>query len=182
METGIDPGEVRFRRSGWRVLARIGGAWLLWLAVFAPLNAAFGNPWYEMFPHGPIILLAVLGSAGQLRRQGGLPLRLTPDFLELTLSGGLAVRIDWPDLALAEVRGRFSPILVVEPVDADRTRPVLDRWEWGRLGLWDQGRIRRPHEIHVSLVGVTPDVHRLRAELTRRLGRPVGDARPESDA
>ncbi|MFC4019483.1 hypothetical protein ACFOW4_16285 [Micromonospora sp. GCM10011542] len=78
-------------------------------------------------------------------------------------------------MVVADVRGRLVPILVVEPAGPDRTRPVLDRWEWGRMGLWDKGQVQWPHEIHVSLVGVTPSGRRLRAELARRCGRSVGD-------
>ncbi|MEV4657645.1 hypothetical protein [Micromonospora sp. NPDC049301] len=174
--------EVRFRRSSRRLLGRIACVGLVIMSAFALVGViAFDNSWYDFFPHGPMLLLGAVGFTAQLRRQGGLPLRLTRDFLELTLPGGAPVRIDWPDVALAEVRGRLGPILVVDVADPERTRPVLSRWEWGRLGMWDMTRVRRPHEIHVSLIAVTPDVRRLRAELAHRLGRSAGDVPADSD-
>ncbi|MBM0235450.1 hypothetical protein JNW91_28935 [Micromonospora sp. STR1_7] len=179
MATGVDAGEICFRRSRRRFLTRVAYAGLVILPAFALVGVAFGEPWYDLFPHGPILLLGAVGSAAQLRRQGGLPLRLTRDFVELTLPGGAPVQIDWPDVARAEIQGRISPILVVDIADPGRTRPVLDRWEWGRLGMWDKVRARRPHEIHVSLVAATPDVHRLRAELAYRMARVSGGSTPD---
>ncbi|MFI6269078.1 hypothetical protein [Micromonospora zamorensis] len=141
------------------------------MPAFALVGVAIGRPWYHPLPHGPILLLSALSFAMRLRRQGGLPLRLTDDFLELTIPGGEPVRIDWPNVSVAQVRGRINPVLVVDLVDPERTRPVLNRWEWGRLGRWDRARARRPQEVHISLVGVVPELRRLRAELAHRLTR-----------
>ncbi|MFI6068418.1 hypothetical protein ACIA47_24545 [Micromonospora sp. NPDC051227] len=174
-----DAGEIRFRRSRTRVLARLAGAALVVLPAFALLGVAFGNAWYDPLPHGPILLLAAVRFPVQLRRQGGLPLRLTRDFLELTLPGGGTVQVDWPDLNRAEVRGRISPTLVVDVADPDRTRPALNRWDWGRVGLWNRARRRSPHEIHVSLVATTPNVHQLRAELAHRVPRAADQPLPD---
>ncbi|RAO59341.1 hypothetical protein PSN01_02732 [Micromonospora saelicesensis] len=178
MVAEVDAGEIRFRRSRSRVLARVAGAALVVLPAFALLSVAFGNAWYNPLPHGPILVLAAVRFPVQLRGQGGLPLRLTRDFLELTLPGGGTVQVDWPDLNRAEVRGRISPTLVVDIADPDRTRPVLNRWDWGRVGLWNRARRRSPHEIHVSLIATTPDVHRLRAELARRVARVADEPSP----
>ncbi|WP_430496636.1 hypothetical protein ACQRWP_19300 [Micromonospora trifolii] len=109
----------------------------------------------------------------------GLPLRLTRDFLELTLPGGGTVQVDWPDLTRAEVRGRMSPTLVVDIADRDRTRPVLNRWERGRVGRWNGARGRSQQEIHLSLVATTPNVHRLRAELAHRVARVADEPLPD---
>ncbi|MCG5445098.1 hypothetical protein NIE79_003541 [Micromonospora sp. NIE79] len=178
MVTEVDAGEIRFRRSRRRVLGRVACAALVVLPAFALLGVAFGNAWYNPLPHGPILLLAAIRFPIHLRRQGGLPLRLTRDFLELTVPGGGTVQVDWPDLTRAEVRGGFSPTLVVDIADRARSRPVLDRWEWGRVGLWSRARGRSPQEIHVSLVATTPNVHRLRAELAHRMSRVADDPSP----
>ncbi|WP_327034610.1 hypothetical protein [Micromonospora ureilytica] len=177
--TKVDAGEIRFRRSRMRVLARVACAALVVLPAFALLGVAFGNAWYDPLPHGPILLLAAVRFPVQLRRQGGLPVRLTRDFLELTLPGGGTVQVDWPDLTRAEVRGRISPTLVVDIAERDRTWPVLNRWDWGRVGLWNRARRRRPQEIHVSVVATTPNVHRLRAELAHRVARVAEGPSPD---
>lgn len=179
MVTEVDAEGIRFRRSRRRVLARVACAGLVVLPAFALLSVAFGNPWYSPLPHGPILLLAAVRFPAQLGRQAGLPLRLTRDFLELTVPGGATVQVDWPDLTRVEVLGRISPTLVVDIADRDRTRPVLDRWEWGRVGLWNRARRRSPQEIHVSVVATTPNVHRLRTELARRVARVADEPSPD---
>ncbi|MFI6241351.1 hypothetical protein ACIBEF_15880 [Micromonospora sp. NPDC050795] len=114
-----------------------------------------------------------------LRRQGGLPLRLTRDFLELTLPAGGTVQVDWADLTRAEVRGRISPTLIVDIADRDRTRPVLDRWDWGRVGVWNRARGRNSQEVHLSVVAVTPNLHRLRTELAHRAAGVAKEPSPD---
>ncbi|MGW1488631.1 hypothetical protein [Micromonospora parva] len=180
MVAQVDAEDIRFRRSRRRMLARVAGAALVVLPAFALLCVAFGKAWYDPLPHGPILLLAAVRFPVQLRRQGGLPLRLTSDFLELTRPGGGTLQVDWADLTRAEVRGRISPTLVLDIADRDRTRPVLDRWDWGRVGIWSRARRRCPSEVHVSLIATTPNVHRLRAELARRVARTGDQPLPDS--
>ncbi|MEU8113401.1 hypothetical protein [Micromonospora sp. NPDC048947] len=177
--TEVDAGDTWFRRSRWRMLARVAGAGLVVLPAFALLSVAFGNAWYHPLPHGPILLLAAIRYPVQLRRQGGLPLRLTGDFLELTVPAGGTVQVDWADLTRAEVRGRIRPTLIVDIADRDRTRPVLDRWDWGRVGVWNRARGRNSQEVHLSVVAVTPNLHRLRAELAHRVAGVAEEPSPD---
>ncbi|MEV4463845.1 hypothetical protein AB0J51_09500 [Micromonospora echinofusca] len=92
-----------------------------------------------------------------------LPLRLTEEHLEVTGPSHATVAIEWSNVARAEIRGRLTSVLVVEPVDPDRTRPPLRRWQWAGHGR------SRPYELVVPLAGMTPGRGALRRELARRL-------------
>lgn len=170
--TGDGGDAVVFRRSRRRVLAFLAGACLPAVLWFSLLNVAFGDVWYDAFPYLPILLLGAVGFYAQLGRQGGLPLTVTRDELVLSRAGEAPLVIGRDNLAVATVRGRLAPTLVLDVADPARTRPVLDSWGWGRLGQWSLTRIRRPHEVHVSLIGVTPGAASLRRLLAERPAAP----------
>jgi hypothetical protein len=119
----------------------------------------------------PVILGVTVVAYLKGRREAGLPLRLTGEHLVLTRPDGQPLAIGWDNLAVARVKGRMiSGTLLVEPRDPERTRPVLDRWQWGRLGQRRPSRAQRPYEINIPLIGIRPGVRRLRSELAARLG------------
>ncbi|WP_320064107.1 hypothetical protein [Micromonospora sp. RTGN7] len=169
MNAAEAPGEVRFRRSRRRTLLyAAGGVPVATATAWLTVRLLFGTAAADPFPNLLIFLLTAVGGYVQAQRQIGLPLLLTGNQIVLTCPGGGSLAIGWDNLAVAEVRGRIAPILVLEPADPGRTRPVLSRWEWGRNGLWNQSRAQRPHEIRVPLYGLTPGAGRLRAELAGR--------------
>ncbi|WP_425719693.1 hypothetical protein [Micromonospora sp. DT233] len=145
------------------VLAFTATAWLAGLLLFGADKA---DPW----PQLGVALLGAVGGYVQAQRQVGLPLLLTDDQIVLTHPTTGSFAIDWDNLVVAEVRGRITAVLVLEPIDPGRTRPALGRWEeWSRHHLWNQSRAERPYEIRVPLFGLTPGIGRLRAALQTQL-------------
>ncbi|MFC6020550.1 hypothetical protein ACFP2T_30810 [Plantactinospora solaniradicis] len=147
------------------------GIGLLWLVASVLAQVlVFDDPWYDGLVQLPVIVLVMVAVYLRAWREAGLPLRLTRDHLVLTRPDGEPLAIGWDNLAVARVTGVASPTLVVEPGDPERTDPVLDRWQWGRLGQRRFSREQRPYEIKISLTGLRPGAQRLRTELAARLG------------
>ncbi|MBQ1040108.1 hypothetical protein [Micromonospora sp. C81] len=141
-----------------KLLAVLGAAALV--AVYAAL---FDEPWWQvLLRFGAIGVGVALTTAWQLRRQPRLPLRLTDEALELTGPHGSKLRIDWANLARAQVRGRLEPRLVVTPLDPQQTRPPMRPGQWSTPG-------RGPYELVARLAWMTPGPDMLRRELARRL-------------
>ncbi|MEV0716700.1 hypothetical protein [Asanoa sp. NPDC050611] len=160
---------MTFRRPGWRRLMVAILVGLPVLPIAAVIGAAFGHPWIQA---SNVVLLAgfVIGYYLLLGREPGLPLTLTDDCVVLIDWKGDRVETAWDNVAVAEVRGRVNHTLVLEVDDPQQVRPVLGRWQWGAHGRWSTtSRIERPYEIRVALVGMTPSVGRLRAEIKQRM-------------
>ncbi|MBY8874555.1 hypothetical protein K7640_22260 [Micromonospora sp. PLK6-60] len=156
---------VWFRRSRRRLLARAAPAATLAVLVAVLGELFLDHRWYDPFPALCPLLFSVGGTYAQLARQKGLPLRVTTGELLVTRPDGETLAIDRAALTVAEIRGRWWPRLVLAVDDPHRTRPVLSAYQWGELGFWSGARVRRPREFTVPLVGVEPDVDRLRAAL-----------------
>ncbi|WP_229401469.1 hypothetical protein [Micromonospora okii] len=158
----------RFRRTTPRAVL---GATVTVTAALAVVYlvrvVVFGRAWYDVSSLLPALLAPML-LIWLAQRQAGLPLVLTDRGIVLTHPGGGEVAIDWDNVAVAQVRGRLNPVLVLELIDLDRVRPPLRRWEWIRADRSGMARARGPREIRVPVAGVTPGVGRLRAELARR--------------
>ncbi|NBE79741.1 hypothetical protein [Micromonospora rubida] len=169
MNTVSAPGEVRFRWSRRRTLLYLAAGALVVMAVaWLTRRLLFGVAGVGLFPQLLIPLLAAVVAYVQAQKHVGLPLLLTEGQIVVTRPDGGSLTIDRDNLAVAEVRGRGRPILVLEPADPGRVRPALNRWEWSRSGLWSQSQAQRPYEIRVPLFGLAPGVGRLRAELAGR--------------
>ncbi|MET8912579.1 hypothetical protein [Micromonospora sp. NPDC004551] len=157
---------IEFRRSTSRQVVPI-VALLVVVAGEVVFNLARGRQWWD----GMLILplyLVIFTLPKRLARpavygyQSRLPLRLTEEHLQVAGPGDITLSIDWSNIAKAEIRGRLVAFLVIEPVDPDRTRPPLKRWQWAGLGQ------SRPYEILVPLAYMTPGRHVLRRELAER--------------
>lgn len=149
---------------------------VLRLVVYAlPAVAGVGIVAANLLRHRPwpyylaMVILVGLSFLGVMRwnrmQRPHHPLLLTEESLELPGPGGVQVTIDWTNIARAQVMGRLSPRLVVQPEDPRLVRPTLTPWQWAAASG------RRPYEIVVPLSLTQPDRLALEAELARRLAR-----------
>ncbi|MEU7995248.1 hypothetical protein AB0B83_07895 [Micromonospora sp. NPDC049060] len=136
-------------------------------AIGVVINLARGRPWWDgLWTYLPLVMLfhfwrLPTPPGGSQRTL--LPVRLDDQRLEMSGPGDTTLAIDWSNVERAEIRGRLTPSLHVEPVDPERTRPPMRRWQWAGYGQ------SRPYEIVVPLTGMTPGPGVLRRELARRL-------------
>ncbi|MEU7960510.1 hypothetical protein [Micromonospora humida] len=176
MTAADGPPAIEFRRSRRRQVALLAAGLPTAVLVVAVVNLATGDPWWDgLWIAAWILALGLLRGAARPSSTGHqprLPLRLTPDHLEVTGPGERTLVVGWPNVARAEITGWLYPVLVVEPADPDRTVPPLARWEWAVAGQ------SRPYEIRVPLVYLSPGRDRLRRELSRRLPGPAAGSRP----
>ncbi|MGN9766919.1 hypothetical protein ACTMS2_17385 [Micromonospora sp. SD12] len=152
---------VEFRQSTRRRILATALGLVAVAAVGVVVSLARGRQWWDLLWMLPLFL--VLGATQRSAHRPRLPLRLTEQHLEVTGPSHATVAIEWSNVARAEIRGRLTSVLVVEPVAPDRTRPPLRRWQWAGHGR------SRPYELVVPLAGMTPGRGVLRRELARRL-------------
>ncbi|MDG4824887.1 hypothetical protein O7635_23810 [Asanoa sp. WMMD1127] len=164
----MTPSEITFRRSTARVLTYAVVVALAALIFAGFMGLVFDESWRDPFA---LVVVAIVGAAVYLpiRREPGLPMRLTADSLTLTGADGETLETPWDNVKTARVRRWLSPALLCELADGDRAHPPLERWGWAEAAKGTRAAgIERPYGIRVSLVGVTPGVRQLRAEIQRR--------------
>ncbi|MGX4653523.1 hypothetical protein ACWCHM_07525 [Micromonospora sp. SCSIO 07396] len=175
MTVADEPPTIEFRRSHRRLVAVLVVSLSTLVVVAVVVNLATGDPWWDgLWTPAWILALGLLRGVAPLPstgHQARLPLRLTPDHLEVTGPGERTLVIGWSNVARAEITGRLYPVLVIEPTDPARTVPAFGRWEWAVAGQ------SRPYEVRVPLAYLSPGRALLRRELARRLPGPAADGR-----
>ncbi|GHJ52914.1 hypothetical protein Nm8I071_22210 [Nonomuraea sp. TT08I-71] len=162
---------IEFRRS-MRQAVLVAIALLVVAAGLVAFNLARGRQWWDGIWLLPLYLV-IFALPKRLARpavygyQSRLPLRFTEEHLQVAGPGEVTVSIDWSNIARAEIHGRLLASLVIEPIDPERTRPPLKRWQWAGHGQ------SRPYEILVPLTYMTPGRDVLRRELAQRTATAV---------
>ncbi|MEH0985022.1 hypothetical protein [Micromonospora sp. CPCC 205556] len=175
MTAAEGPPTIEFRASARHRTAFMVIGLLLVVGASVAFNLVRGRQWWDGLWLG-LLCFAILEVSRRVARppdsgyQARLPLRLTGDHVEVSGPDDITVTIAWSNIARAEIHGVLAAFLVIEPVDPDRTRPPLKRWQWAGHGQ------SRPHEILVPLAHLTPGRDVLRRELARRL--PTDRERP----
>jgi diacylglycerol kinase len=156
--------EFRLPRASRAARLAAGTVLVAVLAGVVVWDVAGHRPWWVHLPAlvGAVVVSAVLARRNARRRSPRL--RLSEEGLELPGPDGIGRMIDWPNIARVEIRGRFSPRLMVTPVDPQLVRPPMTRWQWAAVPGW------RRHELSVPLDSSRIDRRALHDELTRRLG------------
>ncbi|WP_433392293.1 hypothetical protein [Micromonospora sp. KLBMP9576] len=172
MDIDGDPCTVEFSRSARRLARRAALTLLVLVVVSAVVSLARGRQWWDMLWLLPGYFSAFFVSAFSARTPAAglrsrVLVRLNRQELELAGPEDTTVAVDWSNVARAEIHGRHTPFLVVEPVDPGLTRPPLRRWQMAGHGQ------SRPYEVRVPLADMSPGRDVLRRELARRL---PGDA------
>jgi hypothetical protein len=182
--TTVDgPPAIEFRRSMRRQNASMVIALLLLMAACGLYNLVSGDPWWDGL-WMPLLYFLIFNHWFSFpRRRAGppafgyhsrLPLRLTREHLEVSGPDDVTLAIQWSNIARAQIHGRLSAYLAIEPIHPDRTRPPLQRWQWAGYGQ------SRPYEILVPLANMTPGRDVLCQELARRL--PASLVKPGLEA
>ncbi|MGC4765944.1 hypothetical protein ACLQ20_24100 [Micromonospora sp. DT46] len=158
---------VEFRRSALRLVRRTTLGLLAAAVIGVLVSLARGRLWWDglwvLLPYLAVFHFSPLPTPPRGSQRTRLPVRLDDQRLEVSGPGDTTLAIDWSNVERAEIRGRLTPSLHVEPADPERTRPPMRRWQWAGYGQ------SRPYEIVVPLTGMTPGPGVLRRELARWL-------------
>ncbi|MEU6074197.1 hypothetical protein [Micromonospora sp. NPDC047074] len=162
-----EPRTVEFRRSARRLVLRMTLGLLAAATIGIVVSLARGRPWWDLLwallPYLAVFHISPLPTPPGGSQRTRLPVRLDDQRLEVSGPDDTTLAIDWSNVERAEIRGRLTPSLHVEPVDPELTRPPMRRWQWAGYGQ------SHPYEIVVPLTDVTPGPGVLRRELARRL-------------
>jgi hypothetical protein len=117
--------EFRHAHSYSRWLPKL-SAWSMVLALGVHLALTHHRPWWDWFLMTLALIVAALPNFRWIGAyKPSLPLRLTPDALEVTGSQRSGfMSIAWSNITRAEVK---RSVLVIEVADPEQTRPPLNR-------------------------------------------------------